>query len=288
MGLYWDTGNSGATADVSSAYDISLHRNALGVMEVDQGSESGFQLGSVYANLAAQPQGLSTTGTATITIANPAVVTVTAHGCVPGQGVNFTTTGSLPGDGVNGINAGKTYYLIATGLGANTFQLLQGPANAANGSKVVTTLGQTQSGVHTAHFTNTAFALNSNTNANIQPYPIIVVGASGVTGSSTLAGTTIQQAWNTTGVVDAVLVVNAINVASGALSKLFDCQVNGASQFAIDKTGITYFSGSGAFSANGSVATVLGSLGPAGSHTTVQTWLTFVDSGGVTRYVPCF
>jgi trimeric autotransporter adhesin len=42
------------------------------------------------------------------------------------------------------------------------------------------------------------------------------------------------------------------------------------------------------FSANGSVATVLGSIGPAGSHTTVQEWLTIVDSSGTTRYIPCF
>lgn len=40
--------------------------------------------------------------------------------------------------------------------------------------------------------------------------------------------------------------------------------------------------------ANGSVATVLGSVGPVGSHTTVQTWLSFVDPAGTTRYVPCF
>lgn len=42
------------------------------------------------------------------------------------------------------------------------------------------------------------------------------------------------------------------------------------------------------FSANASVATVLGSVGPSGSHTTVQKWLTIVDSGGSTLYIPCF
>lgn len=42
------------------------------------------------------------------------------------------------------------------------------------------------------------------------------------------------------------------------------------------------------FSANGSVATTLGSVGPAGAGTTVQKWLTFVDDTGATRYVPCF
>jgi stage V sporulation protein SpoVS len=53
-------------------------------------------------------------------------------------------------------------------------------------------------------------------------------------------------------------------------------------------TGTVQFGNAGSFSANGSVATVLGSLGPAGSHTTVQTWLTIVDSGGTTRYIPAF
>lgn len=39
--------------------------------------------------------------------------------------------------------------------------------------------------------------------------------------------------------------------------------------------------------ANGLVATVLGSLGPTGANTTVQEWLT-IDINGTTRYIPCF
>jgi hypothetical protein len=42
------------------------------------------------------------------------------------------------------------------------------------------------------------------------------------------------------------------------------------------------------FSANGAVATVLGSIGPTGSHTTVQKWLTLEDSTGAKFYIPCF
>jgi hypothetical protein len=57
---------------------------------------------------------------------------------------------------------------------------------------------------------------------------------------------------------------------------------------ATSPAGAVKFSNAASFTANGAVATVLGSLGPTGSHTTVQTWLTFVDSGGTTRYVPCF
>lgn len=47
------------------------------------------------------------------------------------------------------------------------------------------------------------------------------------------------------------------------------------------------FAGTGMVAANGTVATVLGSLGPAGSNTTVQEWLK-VDTPNGTRYIPCF
>jgi hypothetical protein len=38
---------------------------------------------------------------------------------------------------------------------------------------------------------------------------------------------------------------------------------------------------------NGSVAVVLGAIGPTGANTTVQEWLT-IDINGTTRYLPCF
>ena len=39
--------------------------------------------------------------------------------------------------------------------------------------------------------------------------------------------------------------------------------------------------------ANGTVATAMSSLGPVGSNTTIQEWLT-IDINGATRYIPCF
>lgn len=42
------------------------------------------------------------------------------------------------------------------------------------------------------------------------------------------------------------------------------------------------------FTANGTTATLLGSVGPAGANTTVQEWLTILDASGNTRYIPCF
>ncbi len=40
--------------------------------------------------------------------------------------------------------------------------------------------------------------------------------------------------------------------------------------------------------ANGSVATTVTSLGPTGSHTTIQEWLTFLNSAGTQRWIPCY
>lgn len=78
-------------------------------------------------------------GNPTISIATPAVVTLTAHGLTVNDSIVFSTSGSLP----TGITAGVTYYVISTGLTANTFQISTAPAGAA-----VNTSGG-QSGTHT-------------------------------------------------------------------------------------------------------------------------------------------
>ncbi len=53
-------------------------------------------------------------------------------------------------------------------------------------------------------------------------------------------------------------------------------------------TGTPKFGRSGAWSANGSVATTMTSLGPTGSHTTIQEWFTVQNAAGVTRYIPAY
>lgn len=78
-------------------------------------------------------------GTATITIANPAVITCASHGMNIGNTVKFTTTGALP----TGIVAGTSYYVIALNLTTNTFEI-----SASQGGAAVATSGS-QSGVHT-------------------------------------------------------------------------------------------------------------------------------------------
>ncbi len=52
--------------------------------------------------------------------------------------------------------------------------------------------------------------------------------------------------------------------------------------------GVFKFASAGSFTANNTTATLLGSVGPAGAHTTVQKWLTIVDNGGATGYIPVF
>jgi hypothetical protein len=48
------------------------------------------------------------------------------------------------------------------------------------------------------------------------------------------------------------------------------------------------FSAAASFSANAAVATTMTSLGPTGSHATIQEWLTIQNASGVTRYIPCY
>lgn len=80
------------------------------------------------------------TGTATITIATPGVVTWTAHGLSESWPVKFSTTGALP----TGLVAGTTYYLKS--VTTDTFRLAATPGGAD-----INTTGS-QSGVHTAIF----------------------------------------------------------------------------------------------------------------------------------------
>lgn len=84
-----------------------------------------------------QLQFVQRTGTATISIATPGVVTFPTTGLAAGQGVTFSTTGALP----TGIVAGVTYYVLSPSAG--TFNI----AATVGGAAIATT--GTQSGVHT-------------------------------------------------------------------------------------------------------------------------------------------
>jgi hypothetical protein len=87
---------------------------------------------------------LEINATATMTIANPCVVTISSHGMTAGTPITFSTTGALP----TGVTAGTTYWVgnVAT----STFNLYDTYANSILGGATgrVATSG-TQSGTHT-------------------------------------------------------------------------------------------------------------------------------------------
>lgn len=90
-------------------------------------------------------------GTPTISVANPAVVTLTAHGLVAGQLVQFSTTGALPAP----IVAGAYYYVLAAGIDANDFEI-----SLTNGGAAIVTTGGTQSGTHSVYAVNVTNAIS--------------------------------------------------------------------------------------------------------------------------------
>lgn len=97
------------------------------------------------------------TGTATMTIATPCVVTWTSHGLVYGQRVAFTTTGALP----TGITANTGYYVNV--INANTFNLATSLANLQAGTYLATS--GSQSGTHTVTQLTIIVAMNANNGA---------------------------------------------------------------------------------------------------------------------------
>jgi hypothetical protein len=85
----------------------------------------------------------SNTATVTMTLANPCVVSWTAHGLQEGAPVIFTTTGALP----SAITSGTVYYVGNT-PGTNSFNISTSVANAAAGT-FISTAAESQSGTHT-------------------------------------------------------------------------------------------------------------------------------------------
>lgn len=55
-----------------------------------------------------------------------------------------------------------------------------------------------------------------------------------------------------------------------------------------NNTGELAFSATQSWTANSNVATTMTSLGPQGSHTTVQKWLVVVDNTGTVVYIPAY
>jgi hypothetical protein len=78
----------------------------------------------------------------TVSQASPAVFSLTAHGFTAGDPIRVSTTGAL----YTGLSASVTYYVIAAGLAADSFQV-----STSVGGSAVNTSGS-QSGTHTVRY----------------------------------------------------------------------------------------------------------------------------------------
>lgn len=105
-----------------------------------------FNLPDLRSRIPVGVQSPTTLGTATITIASPAVVTEASHGLATGSIVYFTTTGALP----TGVTANTRYWAIVND--SNTFRLATSLSNAFAGTAINTS--GTQSGTHTVYKSN--------------------------------------------------------------------------------------------------------------------------------------
>lgn len=133
-------------ANAITIRDSRLNYNT--VFGVDYGEGSGLKIRDGQIEVCG-----TAAATVTITNASPGVVTWTAHGLPADTEVQFTTTGSLP----TGLTAGTSYYVSATGLTADTFQV-----SATVGGASINT-SSAGSGVHTGNAVGTGAVMIRST-----------------------------------------------------------------------------------------------------------------------------
>lgn len=144
--------------------------------------------------------------TVTVTIATPAVVSV-PNTCIAGQEVFFNTTGALP----TGLTAGTTYYVIAAGLTAGTFEV----STSAGGSAVNTS--GTQSGQQTANsgFSNgTTAYVAAITTTPLPPNTVVPIHCSLTWQTSNTSGT-IKLGLATNNATSSAIVTSTMHYGSG-------------------------------------------------------------------------
>ena len=181
-------------------------------------------------------------------------------GTVSGTAATLCTDAS-GGATTTGCSSGGSTALSAltAATGSNTI------ANGNNGLQIwnwapTTNQNQFQFGETSAATAGTLGSqdiLSAKTLAGSTAVPFAVIDS--LTGSQTLPALYVTPTWNTTGVVDAGILENVTNTASGAASLLMDLQVGGTSQFKVDKAGnataLTSFATGGS---NGGLSSVEG------------------------------
>ena len=128
---------------------------------------------------------------------------------------------------LSSITAATGNNTIASG---NNYNQIWNWALTSNGVTAMT-FGETTAATGTG--TNYIGQFSTKTGSTATPLNI----TSSLSGSQTLPSLSITPTWNTTGVVDAGILENVVNTASGANSLLLDLQVGGSSEFKVDTSG---------------------------------------------------
>jgi hypothetical protein len=174
----------------------------------------------------------------TVSSASPAVVTLAAHGFVPGQVVQFAGS-PLP----TGISAATNYYVSPTSLASGTFQ--------------ISSTWPTLTPVNTSS-TGTSVTVTAQATAQNPASVTATWGPSGLTGSQATSLLSLAQTWNTSG-TPAAFKINLTDIASNGSSNFADFQVAGSSKLRIQKDGALVFGGAGYVGATGATLTLAGS-----------------------------
>jgi len=109
-----------------------------------------------------------------------------------------------------------------------------------------------------------------------------------VSSSSLIAGTPANGVTITSSAITRSATNGTMVIAAGSSTGALTLQAGGNNGLVVNDDGSLTISAAASFTGGGSVNTAFNTSGPTGSHANPQTWLTIKDTGGVTRYIPCF
>lgn len=158
--------------------------------------------------------------------------TNTTAAMVVGSGASIATSGSGTNTATAMPLSGLTASAASTTVANGDNPFLWNSATTTSG-RVALTIGETTASTSAG----TPYNVQIKTATGSTATPLNVVNS--LNGSQALPALSITPTWNTTGVVDAALLINPTNTASGAASKLIDAQLAGTSEWNVDKAGNT-------------------------------------------------
>ena len=221
---------------------------------------------------------------------------------------NLFLTGTAPGLSVNTV-ANAVNYLSTTSEGTGSAPLLGVGGSDTNVSLGFYTKGTggyafyTNANVLQFALTHTANAVNfvSFSGGATGATPIMsAVGSDSVVSMQYTVKNNGNHTFSTNGTSNVALylpgngnTVNYVSIYGGATGNAANVTAAGSDTnidlaIASKGTGVVKFATASNFTANGAVATAMTSVGPTGSHTTVQEWLTIKNASGTVRYIPCY